>query len=281
MGLNLGLFMLGLSVASVLGLSLLVTPCYSYEPTFDKEEEENISVYDKAAKAVVTINCLVDGQPSSGSGVLLDASGLIVTSSHVIGSATVVYVALEDGRKARGTVIGRAGNRTTNAQMGQVSSDLALIKIRLDGDIPYLRLADSSKIRVGQRLLAIGHPYGFERTLTTGIVSRLDVKRDRIQTDAAINPGNSGGPVLDTKGYVLGINQAIYNPENSRSNIGIGFAVPANTVKAFMRDLAHMEGVPPTVASISQKPLIRYRPESDETGYEKVSLILERLANQP
>lgn len=243
---------------SALAVSLLLMAPYNtanaYTPLFDKEEQENISVYEKAASAVVTLNCLVNGQPSSGSGVLVDPSGLIITSSHVIGNSTVVFVSLEDGRKAKGTVIGRSGNSQTVTQMGaDKPSDLALIKVKLDGEIPYLKLADSTKIRVGQRVLAIGHPYGFERTLTTGIVSRLDVKRDRIQTDAAINPGNSGGPIMDTQGYVLGINQAIYNPEGNRSNIGIGFAVPANTIKAFMRDLALSNPMPPSVAAISKK----------------------------
>lgn len=259
---------------SLLGIAL------AYSPIFDKEEEENISVYEKAANAVVTINCLVNGQPSSGSGVLVDPSGLVITSSHVIGNATVVFISLEDGRKSKGTVIGRSGSTQTVTQMGtDKPSDLALIKIEIEGKIPYLKLADSSKVRVGQRVLAIGHPYGFERTLTTGIVSRLDIKRDRIQTDAAINPGNSGGPIMDAQGYVLGINQAIYNPEGSRSNIGIGFAVPANTVKLFMHNLAQSSPLPPSVAAISKKTIIRYQ-NPPETGYETISLILERLATE-
>lgn len=271
--LNAGLVILSLTVSNGL-------PAAAYAPQFDAEEQEHISVYDRAAKAVVTLNCLINGQPSSGSGVLIDPSGLIVTSSHVIGNATSIFVSLEDGRRAKGTVIGRAGNMMTAKEIAaNQPSDLALIKVSIDGEVPYLRLADSAKVKVGQKILAIGHPYGFERTLTTGIVSRLDLKRDRIQTDAAINPGNSGGPILDNQGYVLGINQSIYNPDGNRSNIGIGFAVPANTVKAFLRDLAEEPPMPASIAAISKKPVIRYR-DTKGDGYENVSVILQRVSNQ-
>ena len=191
----------------------------AYTPQYDQEEQESISVYEQAAKAVVTINALVDGHPSSGAGVLVDESGMILTSSHVIGNATNVHVSLADGRKGLAVVIGRAGEK----------SDLALLKLNLGSPVPYLRFGDSSKVKVGQKVLAIGNPYGFERTLTTGIISRIDGERNRIQTDAAINPGNSGGPLLDTQGYIIGINQSIFNPDGNRSNIGIGFAVPVNS----------------------------------------------------
>jgi serine protease Do len=90
---------------------------------------------------------------------------------------------------------------------------------------------------VGQKVLAIGNPFGFERTLTTGIISRSDYDRHRIQTDAAINPGSSGGPLINSKGEVIGINQSIYNPDNNKSNIGISFAVPINSAKIFLSDI--------------------------------------------
>jgi len=241
----------------------------AYTPQFDAEEQENINVYERAAKATVTINALVDGHPSSGAGVIIDESGMILTSSHVIGSATSAYVSLSDGRKAVASIIGRAGEK----------SDLALLKVNIDGPLPFLHFADSAKVRVGQKVLAIGNPYGFERTLTTGIISRIDTERNRIQTDAAINPGNSGGPLLDTQGCVIGINQSIFNPEGNRSNIGIGFAVPVNTARDFLKVLAGQQAIPTAAAAISKEPVIRYRSRYD--GYENVSIILQRASSRP
>lgn len=233
----------------------------AYAPQFDTEEQENISVYERAAQAVVTINALVDGRPSSGAGVLIDETGIILTSSHVIGNATLVQVSLADGRRGPASVLGRAGEK----------SDLALLRVNLGGHLPFLKLGDSSKVKVGQKVLAIGNPYGFERTLTTGIISRIDGERNRIQTDAAINPGNSGGPLLDTQGYIIGINQSIFNPDGNRSNIGIGFAVPANTVKSFLLALANQQPLPATVAAISKQPVIRYRYQGND-GMANVSI---------
>ena len=142
-----------------------------------------------------------------------------------------------------------------------------------------------AKVKVGQKVLSIGNPFGFERSLSTGIVSRLDFERDRIQTDAAINPGCSGGPLLDTRGNVIGINVAIFNPNKQgayvdRTNIGIGFAVPVNTVKDFLRELASEPAIPATVAAISKKPVVRYIPPGRDTGYENVSVILQRFSGQ-
>jgi S1-C subfamily serine protease len=252
-------------------LGLLAWPAtgWAYTPQFDTDEQENISVYERAAKAVVTINALVDGHPSSGAGVIIDESGMILTSSHVIGSATNAYISMSDGRKGMATIIGRAGEK----------SDLALLKVNFEGPLPYLHFADSTKVKVGQKVLAIGNPYGFERTLTTGIISRIDAERNRIQTDAAINPGNSGGPLLDTQGCVLGINQSIFNPEGNRSNIGIGFAVPVNTARDFLKALAEQQPIPNTVAAISKEPVIRYRNRYE--GYENVSILLQRASTRP
>lgn len=98
-----------------------------------------------------------------------------------------------------------------------------------------LSSGDSEKVKVGQKVLAIGNPFGFNGTLTTGIVSRIDYTKNKIQTDAAINPGNSGGPIINIHGEVIGISQSIYNPDNNISNIGIGFAVPINEAKNFIK----------------------------------------------
>lgn len=194
----------------------------------DSEEITNISVYEKVAPAVVTITVSTAEGPSSGAGAIIDPSGIILTSSHVIGESTTAKVALESGEEYTAMVLARVGNR----------SDLAILKAKADKPLPFVPLGDSSRVKVGQKVLAIGNPYGFERTLTTGIVSRLDRDRDRIQTDASINPGNSGGPLLDTQGDVIGINQSIFNPDGRRTNIGIGFAVPINTAKSFIKELA-------------------------------------------
>ena len=99
-----------------------------------------------------------------------------------------------------------------------------------------VKLGNSEKIKVGQKVLAIGNPFGFNGTLTQGIISRIDYEKNRIQTDAAINPGSSGGPLLNKNGEIIGINQAIYNPDNNISNIGIGFAIPINLVKEYLSE---------------------------------------------
>ena len=112
---------------------------------------------------------------------------------------------------------------------------IKLIKINTNKPLKPVVLGNSDKIKVGQKVLAIGNPFGFNNTLTTGIVSRVDVERNKIQTDAAINPGSSGGPLVNSNAEVIGINQSIYNPDNNKSNIGIGFAVPIDEAKDFIQ----------------------------------------------
>ena len=119
------------------------------------------------------------------------------------------------------------------AQMGK-NKDLALLKINSKEKFPVIEFGDSDEVKVGQKVLAIGNPFGFAGTLTQGIVSRIDYKKGRIQTDASINPGCSGGPLLNASGEVIGISQSIYNPDNNISNIGIGFAIPVNEAKKFL-----------------------------------------------
>ncbi|MGE0199609.1 MAG: S1C family serine protease [Candidatus Melainabacteria bacterium] len=265
--------------------ALLITgsvwTAYAYTPVYDAQEQETISVYEKAARTVVTINALVNGQPSSGAGVIIDSQGLILTSGHVIGSATTAFVATADGQKYTGEVIGRTGDR----------ADLAILRVTPAKPLPTLPLADSSQVKVGQKVLAIGHPYGFERTLTEGIISRIDTQRDYIQTDAAINPGNSGGPLLDTQGYIIGINVTIYNPNKvqtaygrdfiDRTNIGIGFAVPANTIRHFLSQLASQPVTASGVltASAGRSQVIRYNPVN-KAGYENISVMLARFTRE-
>ena len=172
------------------------------------------------------------GQPgggeATGTGFLIDRDGSMVTNNHVVAGATSVSVRLGD-EEYPATVIG-----------ADPSTDLALLEVDLPEEASVsLELADSDDVQVGDPVIAIGNPFGLEKTVTTGIVSALQREitavdsytiPDVIQTDAAINPGNSGGPLLDSEGRVIGVNSQIATGGGSNGNVGIGFAVPSNTV---------------------------------------------------
>ena len=193
------------------------------------EEQSNIDIYTRANQATVNITSTVlkrgwflQVMPSeaSGSGFLIDAEGRILTNHHVIrGNAPQVEVTLSDKSRHKADVLAV-----------DEANDLALIRIDTNRDLPSLELGKSGNLKVGQKVLAIGNPFGLEGTLTTGVISSLgrsirdgeSFLEDLIQTDAAINPGNSGGPLLDSSGNVIGVNTAIIGP----GNIGIGFAMP-------------------------------------------------------
>lgn len=217
----------------------------NYYQTYTQDELENISVYEKYNEAVVNINTAVMGinwflepvpqEGGSGSGSIIDPRGYVVTNVHVIEDAYKIYISLSDGTQYEGTVVGT-----------DEASDIAVIKFDppKDVELKTIPFGESDNLKVGQKVLAIGNPFGFERTLTTGIVSGLGrpiknsnnvIIRDMIQTDTAINPGNSGGPLLDTTGRMIGINTMIYS--TSGSSAGIGFAVPINTAKRVVSDL--------------------------------------------
>ena len=211
---------------------------------FTTDEMENITVYDLRNEGVVNITTEVVGynwffepipqESSSGSGSIIDARGYILTNNHVVEKAYKVNVTLADGEIFEGEVIG-----------SDPENDLAVVKFD-PGDTPVVTIpfGSSQSLRVGQKVLAIGNPFAFERTLTTGIISGLGrplrsskgiVIRDLIQTDASINPGNSGGPLLNSKGELVGVNTMIYTP--SGGSVGIGFAVPADTARRVVPDL--------------------------------------------
>ena len=213
--------------------------------TYTQDELQNIDVYERCNEAVVNINTQVMAvnwflEPvpqngGSGSGSIIDARGYVVTNVHVIENAYKIYISLSDGTQYEGKVVG-----TDSA------SDIAVIKFDPPAgmELKTIPFGNSSQLKVGQKVLAIGNPFGFERTLTSGIVSGLGrpirnsantIIRDMIQTDTAINPGNSGGPLLDTQGRMIGINTMIYS--TSGSSAGIGFAVPINTAKRVVSDL--------------------------------------------
>ena len=188
------------------------------------DEQVNISVYEKINPAIVSISCEMKDGISSGSGCIIRKDGVILTSSHVIEDANKIEITTSSGEIYPAIVL----------SVIKEENDLALLKINTKELLPIVSLGNSEKIRTGQKVLAIGNPFGFNGTLTTGIISRIDNKRNKLQTDAAINPGSSGGPLVNVSGEVIGISQSIYNPDNNKSNIGIGFAVPINEAKKFI-----------------------------------------------
>ena len=204
------------------------------------DELNNIEIYKTAHLATVNITSTVyrrtifmEVVPSKdfGSGFIISQDGRILTNNHVIQDANRIEVTLSDQTRYRAQLLNR-----------DPSNDLALIQITPKKKLPIVRLGDSDQVQVGQKVLAIGNPFGLDGTLTTGIISSLgrtirgenDTELEGlIQTDAAINPGNSGGPLLDSQGAVQGINTAILG---SGGNIGIGFAMPINRAKSMLDD---------------------------------------------
>lgn len=217
-------------VITLLSLLIMTTSAQKSEsgiiPVQRYDEDAAITqIYEKITPAIVAVEADLKDGLSSGTGCVIDAKGIILTSSHVIDSSTNIQITMSTGEVFKGETLSLLGK----------DKDLALIRIHPKHALPTLKLGDSEKVKVGQRVLAIGNPFGFNGTLTTGIVSRIDYTKNKIQTDAAINPGNSGGPILNIKGEVIGISQSIYNPDNNISNIGIGFAVPVNEAKNFIK----------------------------------------------
>ncbi len=189
------------------------------------DEQINISVYETINPAIVSIEAQLDDGVSAGTGCIVTADGMILTGSHVVDEAKTIEVKTSNGQIYKANVISKMGK----------NKDLALLKIEPKQKLRTIKFGDSESIKVGQKVLAIGNPFGFSGTLTQGIISRIDYSKNKIQTDAAINPGCSGGPLLNTAGEVIGINQSIYNPDNNISNIGIGFAIPINDAKKFIQ----------------------------------------------
>jgi S1-C subfamily serine protease len=207
------------------------------------EESTNVRIYRQASPAVANIltkateyDFFMDPVPveGAGSGFVIDPRGFILTNYHVVAGAQSIEVVLGDHTKYPAKFVG-ADQR----------NDVALIKVDPKGkQLASLSLGDSSKLQVGQKVLAIGNPFGFQSTLTTGVVSALGrtvqtsdttLIDEAIQTDASINRGNSGGPLINTHGEVIGINSAIFTPTGTTA--GIGFAIPINTAKLIANDL--------------------------------------------
>jgi len=211
-------------------------------PEFDAEESNNIAVYKKALPSVVNITSSTVSlnffyglvpQQGQGSGFILDKQGHILTNYHVIADAQKIEVMTYDKHRAKARVIGR-----------DPGHDLALLQIDGTNLVPAV-LADSKNLVVGQKVYAIGNPFGLQGTMTAGIISAIRsihgpqgaLIDNAIQTDAAINPGNSGGPLLNSRGEVIGINSLIATGnEGVEQNAGIGFAIPIDTAKAVLGD---------------------------------------------
>jgi len=220
---------------------LWTEPTVARSAGLGSDELNNIDIYKGSKDAVVYITSTVYQRTfffevvptrALGSGFLINQEGQILTNFHVISGSSQVVVTLPDHTQYKAQILVR-----------DRADDLALIKIEPKKKLPHLNLGDSDHLQVGQKVLAIGNPFGLDNTLTVGVVSALgrEIKGDTnetlegmIQTDAAINSGNSGGPLQDSQGNVIGINTAIYGPNGG--NVGIGFALPINRAKVMLED---------------------------------------------
>ncbi|HEV7744590.1 MAG TPA: trypsin-like peptidase domain-containing protein [Pyrinomonadaceae bacterium] len=220
------------------------TPAGITNPATASDEQNNIEIYRTLSPGVVNVHStsyardffgFVEPQEGSGSGSVIDQEGNILTNYHVIEGATKLAVSFGGQKNYAAQLVG-----------GDPDTDLAVIKLTEKPKEPLtvITLADSDKLEVGQKVLAIGNPFGLDRTLTTGVISGLQrpirARNGRpiegaIQTDASINPGNSGGPLLDSQGRMIGINSQILSP--SGASAGVGFAVPVNIAKRIVPQL--------------------------------------------
>jgi S1-C subfamily serine protease len=254
---------------------------------FTPDEEINIRVYRAASPAVVNITTTAVAydfflnpvpKEGTGSGAIIDRAGHILTNFHVIDGARRLEVTLADGSKWPARPIG-----------SDPSNDLAVIKIDAPAEkLTVIPLGDSSKLVVGQKVLVIGNPFGFERTLTVGIISSLGrliradngrLMRGIIQTDAAINPGNSGGPVLNSSGEVIGMSTAIFSP--SGGSVGVGFAVPINTAKQILPELISRGSVARPYLGITGHDLIPALVQALKLPVKEGIMVVEVIPGSP
>ncbi|MBI5436684.1 MAG: Do family serine endopeptidase [Nitrosomonadales bacterium] len=210
-----------------------------------------------------------------GSGVIVSHDGYILTNHHVIEAADQIEVALADGRKAKGRVIG-----------SDPETDIAVIKIDLPGNIPAVTFGHAEQAQVGDIVLAIGNPFDVGQTVTMGIISALrrshlglNTFENFIQTDAAINPGNSGGALVDVNGNLIGINSAIYSPNGG--SLGIGFAIPISTAKKIMEQIIQSGSVTRGWIGVAMQELTPELAESFKLGEVQGVLISEVVRNSP
>ena len=238
-------------------------------------------LYDQVRPAVVQITVAAGRSGGTGTGIILDMEGRILTNYHVVEGADSIEVRFEDGSTASAELIG-----------SDPANDLALIDADVSGkDLTAADLGDSDALRVGDPVLAIGNPFNLEATLTQGIVSAIDRTyssgantrpiREMIQTDAAVNPGNSGGPLLNCRGEVIGINSLLENPSGANVNVGVAFAVAINTAKQSLSQMEAGETVSHSwlgVAGVDVTPAL-----AEELGLDAESGVYVTLvsANSP
>jgi putative serine protease PepD len=240
------------------------------DPSTTTDEQNNIEVYRTLSPGVVFIHStsyardffgFVEQQEGSGSGSILDQEGNILTNYHVIEGAQQLSVSMGGKKDYPATVVG-----------GDPDTDLAVIRLteKPAGPLTAIPLGDSDRLVVGQKVLAIGNPFGLDRTLTTGVISGLQrpirARNNRliegaIQTDASINPGNSGGPLLDSHGRMIGINSQILSP--SGSSAGVGFAVPAGIAKRVVPEILRYGSVRRPKLGISTRDVSSFRNQVD------------------
>jgi putative serine protease PepD len=225
---------------------VVTTP--STKPASDGSALSVNEIYQRSKQAVVEISVAKGTSRAGGSGFVIDKQGHIVTNQHVVSGGGEIQVQFADGRKASAKLVGE-----------DASSDIAVIRVSVpSSELEPLSVTDSSKVQVGDGVVAIGSPFGLAGTVTTGVVSALDrsIKAPNnytitgtIQTDAPINPGNSGGPLLDSHGNVIGVNSQI--DSNSGQNSGVGFAVSSNTVSRTADALISGKKVPHAYMGVS------------------------------
>jgi S1-C subfamily serine protease len=229
--------------AGLVALFLWQTACCSLAGAMTEDERNNIDVYQRLAPGVVNITSTmlehdfffnVVPREGAGSGSIIDSRGYILTNHHVIEDARKLEVTLSNGKKYTAKLMG-----------SDPDTDTAVLKIDArKEELTVIPMGTSSALKVGQKALAIGNPFGLGQTLTTGVVSSIGrtlrasngvLVENIIQTDASINPGNSGGPLLDSSGKIIGVNTAIFSPTGA--SVGIGFAIPIDAAKRVLNDL--------------------------------------------
>ncbi len=248
------------SAGNRVGAPLWSGPAVTQGAGLSTDEVNNVDIYKMAHPATVFITSTTLRQDwflqvypskSSGTGFAINERGQILTNFHVVSGSQELTVTTTDKKNYRATLLDR-----------DPDNDLALIQVDLKGGkLTALNLGDSDKVQIGQKVLAIGNPFGLEGTLTTGIVSSLGrsisdengrTLEGMIQTDASINPGNSGGPLLDSQGNAIGINTAIFGPSGS---IGIGFAMPINRAREMLDSYASGRKYAPPVLGVTVLPI--------------------------
>ncbi len=289
------LFSLGCGMSDLLGdnataptpvanvsVTATVTPAPPPTPVFvvglDAEETLFVNIYERVSPAVVFIT-VFGLESGGGSGFVVDKEGHVVTNNHVVEGATRIRVKFSSDIDVEAKVVGR-----------DPDTDLAVIKVSVANELLRpVTLGDSSNLKVGQRALAIGNPFGFERALSVGFISALGrVVRlsssqfslpELIQTDAAINPGNSGGPLLDSKGQVIGVTTLIFS--RAGVNSGVGFAVPVDVVKRVVPELIKNGRYPHPYLGISGESVNSDMAEQLSLPVQRGVLITEVRSNGP